>query len=82
MSEAASFALAAHMPRAEAQTLVKDALKLVNGQGKTLTEALTEIGPDGIDWVQILDPRQAIAPSQAQAKAIFANRTNSLEETK
>ena len=82
MSEAASFALAAHMPRAEAQTLVKDALKLVNGQGKTLTEALSEIGPDGIDWMQILDPRQAIAPSQAQAKAIFANRTNSLEETK
>ncbi|PRY87873.1 lyase family protein [Donghicola tyrosinivorans] len=79
MSEAASFALAAHMPRADAQGLVKDALKIVNTRGGTLADALAEIGPKGIDWAAALDPKRAIAPSQMQAAAIFARAAPLIE---
>lgn len=45
LAEAASFLLAAHMPRAEAQALVKRAVAALAGTGETLAEALTRLGP-------------------------------------
>ena len=50
LAEAASFQLAAHMPRAEAQALVKRAL------GETLAAALTRLGPGPLT----LDPSEAL----------------------
>lgn len=45
MAEAASFLLAAHMPRAEAQDLVKRAVTALPETGETLAEALSRLGP-------------------------------------
>ena len=45
MAEAASFLLAGHMPRAEAQALVKRAVGEVATTGETLAAALTRLGP-------------------------------------
>jgi 3-carboxy-cis,cis-muconate cycloisomerase len=44
MAEAASFLLAAHMPRAEAQALVKEAVAAHPATGETLAESLTRLG--------------------------------------
>jgi 3-carboxy-cis,cis-muconate cycloisomerase len=45
LAEAASFLLAAHMPRAEAQALVKQAVAALPSTGETLAEALSRLGP-------------------------------------
>ena len=45
LAEAASFVLAAHMPRADAQALVKEAVAALPATGETLAEALTRLGP-------------------------------------
>lgn len=45
LAEAASFLLAAHMPRADAQALVKKAVAALPDTGETLAEALTRLGP-------------------------------------
>ncbi len=45
LAEAASFLLAAHMPRADAQALVKKAVAALPETGETLAEALTRLGP-------------------------------------
>ena len=45
LAEAASFRLAAHMPRADAQALVKQAVAALPATGETLAEALTRLGP-------------------------------------
>ena len=52
MAEAASFLLAAQMPRADAQALVKRAVAELATTGETLAEALTRLGPVPVD----LDP--------------------------
>lgn len=46
LAEAASFALAAHMPRAEAQALVKQAAR----SGRPLAEALAALTDAPVDW--------------------------------
>lgn len=48
MAEAASFRLAAEMPRAEAQALVKQAVAELPATGETLAQALTRLGPNAI----------------------------------
>ena len=55
LAEAASFQLAAHMPRAEAQALVKRAVA-ERAPGETLAAALTRLGPVPLT----LDPPEAL----------------------
>ena len=55
LAEAASFQLAAHMPRAEAQALVKRAVA-ERAPGETLAAALTRLGP----VLLTLDPSEAL----------------------
>ncbi len=55
MAEVASFVLAATMPRAEAQALVKQAVTAAAAGGETLADALARLAP-GRDWPRILDP--------------------------
>ncbi len=69
MAEAASFALAQTMPRAEAQARVKQAA----ATGKPLIDALTELEP-GIDWATRLQPDAAIAPCKQIAEQILSAR--------
>lgn len=55
LAEAAQFALAAHMPRPEAQALVKDAAANL-GPGEDLVAALRRRTDAAIDWVALADP--------------------------
>lgn len=70
MAEAASFALAAHMPRADAQALVKRA---ATADGP-LAKALIALDEHGIDWEDVLDPAHVIDPCQQIAARIFEKR--------
>ena len=69
-AEAASFALAAHMPRAEAKALVKQA----SSSGAPLAEALSDLSPVTLDWPALLSPEAVIDPCRSIADQIFAQR--------
>lgn len=56
LAEAASFALAAHMPRPDAQALVKQAVRVVLADGGHLVDALRSRTSAPIDWDRLRDP--------------------------
>ncbi|MEM9198474.1 MAG: adenylosuccinate lyase family protein [Pseudomonadota bacterium] len=56
MAEAASFALAAQMPRPEAQALVKHACKEAASSGRPLRAVLSEKTNAPLDWEAVFDP--------------------------
>ena len=72
MAEAASFALAAHMPRVEAQALVKKAAM----SDQTLAQALAASSDAAIDWQTVLNPESVIESCAQIAEAIFSNRNH------
>ncbi|WP_299396352.1 3-carboxy-cis,cis-muconate cycloisomerase [Pelagibius sp.] len=55
LAEAASFALSAHMPRDEAQALVKVACKEVAASGRHLMDVLAEMTEAPVDWSRLRD---------------------------
>ncbi|MDD7969569.1 lyase family protein [Roseinatronobacter alkalisoli] len=77
LAEAASFALAAHMPRPKAQELVKNALALAQADGISLPQALDRLdGAKGLaDWAVTLSAQSQLAASEAMRTRIFAQRT-------
>lgn len=70
MAEAATFALAGHMPRPEAAAVVKEAVKRVRDHGGTLAAALPPM--DGIEWVEVLDPATQTGDAGAIVDALLA----------
>ncbi len=56
LAEAATFALAVHMPRPEAQELVKSAVRSVMSEGGHLVDALMARTPAAVDWQRLRDP--------------------------
>ena len=64
-AEAASFALSAHMPRAEAQALVKKACIEVGQSGRDLMEVLAEMSEIKLDWEALRDPETHLGTSGA-----------------
>ena len=70
MAEAATFALAEHMPRPEAAAVVKEAVKRVREKGGTLAAALPRT--EGIDWVELLDPATQTGDAGAITDAFLA----------
>lgn len=56
LAEAASFALSEHMPRAEAQALVKDACRTAAEQDRHLMDVLSEASDAPVDWQALRDP--------------------------
>ena len=70
MAEQVSFMLAQHMPRPQAQALVKDAAKT----GTPLREALPQLCELDLDWDDLFDPQKSVAPCREIAEAIFAAR--------
>lgn len=70
MAEAASFALAKHMPRAEAQTLVRSALSST----QPFHTALSQSCSIAIDWNTVLDPQAVCAPCKQVSQQIFSDR--------
>jgi 3-carboxy-cis,cis-muconate cycloisomerase len=69
-AEALSFALAAHMPRPEAQAVVKAACKEALATGTPLLDLLDAAHP-GVELARVTEPAQAMgmAPSEARAFA-------------
>ncbi|WP_142846477.1 3-carboxy-cis,cis-muconate cycloisomerase [Telmatospirillum sp. J64-1] len=64
LAEAASFALAQHMPRPEAQKLVKEACrKVVAGEGR-LSEVLPRLTDAPVDWRKLDDPSLHLGASE------------------
>lgn len=56
LAEAASFALSRHMPREEAQALVKRACQEVATSGRHLMDVLAEASDAPVDWSALRDP--------------------------
>jgi 3-carboxy-cis,cis-muconate cycloisomerase len=56
LAEAASFALADHMPRPEAQALVRDAVATVQAEGRHLVDILAERCSAPVDWDALRRP--------------------------
>ena len=56
LAEAASFALSAHMPRPEAQTLVKTACKRAVTEHHHLFDVLSKLVKAPVDWEALKDP--------------------------
>ncbi|MEJ8476046.1 3-carboxy-cis,cis-muconate cycloisomerase [Roseibium algae] len=63
LAEAATFALAKHMPRPEAQAMVKEACKIVTISGLHLFDVLAEAGDAPVDWQALKDPGQHMGAS-------------------
>lgn len=72
LAEAASFALSAHMPRAEAQALVKDACRAVAKTGRPLMEILAGRTDAPVDWVAVADPANYLGTANALIDRILA----------
>jgi 3-carboxy-cis,cis-muconate cycloisomerase len=68
MAEAATFALAAHMPRPEAQALLKLATREAAEKGVSLAETLPNLTDIDVDWRRVLDPAAATGCAAVMAR--------------
>lgn len=71
-AEACSFALAAHMPRPEAQALVKQACADALTQARHLRDVLAERCEAPIDWDRVFDPAAQAGEAPRHARAFAA----------
>lgn len=69
LAEAATFALAAHMPRPEAQALVKAACAEALASGAPLGDVLAAKTDAPVNWPEVLDPAAYIGAAPAIARA-------------
>ncbi|MFN7002769.1 MAG: lyase family protein [Roseinatronobacter sp.] len=76
MAEAASFALARHMPRPEATAHVKQALTAARGKGESLAQTLAADATLGglEDWHATLSPDAVLPATEAMRHRIWALR--------
>ena len=68
LAEAATFALAAHMPRTDAQALVKDACKTAVERGAPLRDALSGMTDAPVEWDEVFDPTRYLGAAPDIAK--------------
>jgi 3-carboxy-cis,cis-muconate cycloisomerase len=73
LAEAASFALAAHMPRPEAQALVKAACAEVTESGRHLMDVLAEMSEAPLDWAGLKEPAGYLGAADALINRILAS---------
>jgi 3-carboxy-cis,cis-muconate cycloisomerase len=71
LAEAAQFALATHMPRPEAQALVKAAVADLR-PGETLTDALRRATDAPLDWPALADPARHTGAAAALVDRVLA----------
>ena len=74
LAEAASFALSAHLPRPEAQALVKDACKEVLASGRPLIDILAERSDAPVDWEALRDPAAQLGAADAFIDRVLESR--------
>jgi 3-carboxy-cis,cis-muconate cycloisomerase len=73
LAEAASFALAGHMPRPEAQALVKAACAEAAESGRHLMDVLAEMSEAPLDWAGLKDPAGYLGAADALIDRILAS---------
>ncbi|ADZ71144.1 3-carboxy-cis,cis-muconate cycloisomerase [Polymorphum gilvum] len=71
LAEAASFALAAHMPRPEAQALVKDACREALAFDIHLFDVLAKRAPAPVDWQALKDPARHMGAADAMIDRVL-----------
>ena len=74
LAEAASFALSEHLPRPEAQALVKAACLEALDSGRTLAEVLKQKTDAPLDWAALADPAAQTGSAQAFIERVLAAR--------
>jgi len=72
LAEPASFALAAHMPRPEAQDLVKAACKVAIADSRHLIDVLRDTIDAPVDWDALRDPANYLGASDALIDRVIA----------
>jgi len=73
LAEAASFALAGHMPRPEAQALVQAACAEATESGRHLMDVLAEMSEAPLDWAGLKDPAGYLGAADALIDRILAS---------
>lgn len=73
-AEAASFALSAHLPRPEAQALVKAACQEVSQKGGQLLDLLSARSDAPVDWAALRDPARQLGAANAFIDRVLAAR--------
>lgn len=72
LAEAAGFALAEHLPRAEAVALVKAACVETRRSGRHLMDVLAESTDVSLDWVALAEPANHLGVAEAFIDAVLA----------
>ena len=72
LSEAASFALTAHMPREKAVALVKSGVSAALASGRHLFEELADLTPAPVDWAGLREPLSYLASASALMDRVLA----------
>lgn len=72
MAEAYSFALAEHMPRPEAQALVKTACRQVLAEQRELLDVLRNLTDAPVDWMAAADPGNYLGVSDGFIDRVLA----------
>ncbi|MEM7404111.1 MAG: 3-carboxy-cis,cis-muconate cycloisomerase [Pseudomonadota bacterium] len=78
MAEALSFALAEHMPRPDAQALVKQACRESVARNRTLVDVLKSHTDAPVDWVQAADPAQYLGVADALIDRVLKSARQAL----
>ena len=73
MAEALSFALAEHMPRPQAQALVKDCCRQALAEGRPLIEVMTLATDAPVDWDAAADPVNYLGDADAFIDRVLAS---------
>ncbi len=74
LAEAATFALAEHLPRPEAQALVKDACEEALASGRHLMDLLVERCEAPVDWVRVRDPANYLGVAEELVERVLKRR--------
>jgi 3-carboxy-cis,cis-muconate cycloisomerase len=72
MAEAYSFALAEHMPRPDAQALVKTACRQALSEQRDLIDVLPTLTEAPVDWTAVADPGNYLGVSDAFIERVLA----------
>ena len=71
LAEAATFALAEHLPRPEAQALVKEACKEALASGRHLMDLLAERCEAPVDWERMRDPANYLGVAEELVQRVL-----------
>ncbi len=82
LAEAASFALSEHMPRAEAQALVKQACAEAQRSGRHLMDVMAKLSKASVDWKAMKDPAAYLGSAGAFVDRVLKAARRQAAETK